>query len=69
VNTRITTAILLILCTVAAALADTKVVLPHSQRFAETGRDFLRETTIPGDFKTLEGVVWGLLALSTECPE
>ena len=50
------------------ALADTKIVLPHSQRFAETGRDFLLETTIPGDFNTLEGVVWGLLTLSSQCP-
>ncbi|HWV45949.1 MAG TPA: hypothetical protein VN039_08025 [Nitrospira sp.] len=50
------------------SLADTKVVLPHSQRFADTGRDFLLQTTIPGDFKTLEGVVWGLLALSSQCP-
>jgi hypothetical protein len=67
-NTRIATAIVLATCPFAGALADTKVVLPHSQRFAETGRDFLVETTIPGDFKTLEGVVWGLLALSSQCP-
>lgn len=67
-NARIAAAILLVICPVATALADTKVVLPHSQRFAESGRDFLLETTIPGDFKTLEGVVWGLLTLSSQCP-
>lgn len=67
-NARIAAAILLAICPVATALADTKVVLPHSQRFAESGRDFLLETTIPGDFKTLEGVVWGLLTLSSQCP-
>ena len=67
-NTSIATAILIIICPVATALADTKVILPHSQRFAESGKDFLLETTIPGDFKTLEGVVWGLLALSSQCP-
>lgn len=67
-NTRTATAILIIICPVATALADTKVILPHSQRFAESGKDFLLETTIPGDFKTLEGVVWGLLALSSQCP-
>ena len=67
-NARIATAIFLVTCPFAAALADTKVVLPHSQRFADTGRDFLLETTIPGDFKTLEGVVWGLLTLSSQCP-
>ena len=67
-NIRTVTAILIVICPVATALADTKVILPHSQRFAETGRDFLLETTIPGDFKTLEGVVWGLLTLSSQCP-
>ena len=67
-NARIATAILIVICPVAAALADTKVILPHSQRFAESGKDFLLETTIPGDFKTLEGVVWGLLTLSSQCP-
>src|SRR6516165_1761839 len=68
-DTRIATAILLATWTSAAALADTKVVLPHAERFAETGRDFLLETTIPGDFKTLEGIVWGLLTLSSQCPD
>jgi hypothetical protein len=68
-NTRIATAILLAACPFTTALADTKVILPHSQRFADTGRDFLLETTIPGDFKTLEGIVWGLLTLSSQCPD
>jgi hypothetical protein len=60
-NARIATVILLATCPFATALADTKVVLPDSQRFADTGSDFLLETTIPGDFKTLECIVWGLL--------
>jgi hypothetical protein len=68
-NARIATAMLLAACLFTTALADTKVVLPHAQRFAETGRDFLLETTIPGDFKTLEGIVWGLLTLSSQCPD
>jgi hypothetical protein len=67
-NARIATAILLVAYPLATALADTKVVLPHYQRFADAGRDFLLETTIPGDFKTLEGIVWGLLTLSSQCP-
>ena len=67
-NARIATVILLVTCPFVTALADTKVVLPHSQRLADTGRDFLLETTIPDDFKTLEGVVWGLLTLSSQCP-
>ena len=53
----IATAILLAACPFAAVLADTKIVLPDSQRFADARKDFLIETTIPGDFKTLEGVV------------
>ena len=68
-NAQIATAILLATCPFATALADTKVVLPDSRRFADTGRDFLVETTIPGDFKTLEGVVWGLLTLTPQCPD
>src|SRR5258707_3807488 len=68
-NARIATVILLVSCPFATALADTKVVLPRAQRFADTGRDFLLETTIPGDFKTLEGIVWGLLTLSSQCPD
>ncbi|CEF49403.1 unnamed protein product [uncultured bacterium] len=68
-NAHIATVIMLAIAPVAAALANTKVVLPHYQRFAETGRDFLLETTIPGNFKTLEGIVWGLLTLSSQCPD
>jgi len=62
-------AILLAVSPSVTARADTNVVLPHSQRFVGTGRDFFLETTIPGDFKTLEGVVWGLLTLSSQCPD
>ncbi len=68
-HTRIAKAILLVICPFTTALADTKVVLPDSQQFADTGRDFLLETTIPGEFKTLEGIVWGLLTLSPQCPD
>ena len=67
-NTRIAAAILIVICPAITSLADGKVILPHSQRFADTGRDFLLQTTIPGDFKTLEGIVWGLLTLSSQCP-
>ena len=68
-NLRMLTAILIAACPLVTALADTKVVLPDSQRFTDTGRDFLLETTIPGDFKTLEGIVWALLTLSSQCPD
>ena len=50
-NTCIATAILLAACPFTTLMADTTVVLPHSQRFADTGRDFLLETTIPGRFQ------------------
>jgi len=68
-NARIVTAILLATCPFVTAFADTKVVLPDYERFAEPATKFLLETTIPGDFKTLEGIVWGLLALSSQCPD
>jgi hypothetical protein len=68
-HARITIAILIVVCSAATAIPDTKVVLPHSQRFAESGSDFLLETTIPGDFNTLEGIMWGLLTLSSQCPD
>jgi hypothetical protein len=68
-NARIATAILLATCPVVTALTNTKVILPDSHRFADARKDFLVETTIPGDFKTLEGIVWGLLTLSSQCPD
>jgi len=68
-NNGITVAIFLAVSPFVTALADTNVVLPHSQRFADIGRDFPLETTIPGDFKTLEGIAWGLLTLSSQCPD
>jgi len=67
-NARIAMAMLLATCPLVSTLADTKVILPHYQRFADADKDFLLQTTIPGDFKTLEGVVWGLLTLSSQCP-
>jgi hypothetical protein len=67
-RSRLATAVFLAMLPFATALGDTKVVLPDSQRFADSGRDFLLETTIPGDFTTLEGVVWALLTLSPQCP-
>jgi hypothetical protein len=68
-NARIATAMLLATWPFVTALADTKVVLPHARRFADTGRDFLLETTIPGDFKTLEGIVWGVAYIVIPVPE
>jgi hypothetical protein len=66
-NTRIAPGYIIVICPLTTAVADTKVILPHSQHFAETGINFLLEKTIPG-FKTLEGVVWELFTLSSQCP-
>jgi len=66
---RIITTILLVTGSFVTVLADTKIVLPDSQRFADARSDFLVETTIPGDFNTLEGIVWGLLILSSRCQD
>lgn len=51
----------------SSAVADTPVVLPDNQKFAELGgRDFLVGSSIPGDFKTPEGVVAAVLFLGDQ---
>lgn len=48
----------------SVALADMPVVFPDNKKFAEgDGRDFLVVSSIPGDFKTPEGVVGAMLWL------
>jgi hypothetical protein len=51
---------------VATAHADTPVVLPDHELFAKDAKEFLIESTIPGDFKTPEGVVAALLTLGDQ---
>lgn len=58
--------IFLPLLLVAISRADTKVVLPDAERFAANLKEFLVTTTIPGDFKTPEGIVWALLVLGEQ---
>src|ERR1700704_738923 len=58
----------LLILTVAAR-ADTKIVLPDTQRFADGRKDFFVETTIPGDFKSLDAIVLALLTLSPQNPK
>lgn len=48
------------------AFADTKVLLPHGEKFAKAGRDFMVQSTIPGDFKTPEGITAALLVLADQ---
>jgi hypothetical protein len=50
----------------ASAWADTPVVLPDPEIYAKTSKGFLVETTIPGTFKTPEGVVAALLTLGDQ---
>lgn len=45
---------------------DTAVVLPSEQRFVDNEKEIHVETTVPGDFETLEGVLWALLTLSDQ---
>ena len=50
-----------------SAFADTVVVFPDSKKFAELGGcDFLVASTIPGDFKSPEGIVAGMLFLGDQ---
>lgn len=50
----------------ASALADVPVILPDPERFAKGSKDFLVETSIPGTFKSPEGVVGALLTLGDQ---
>jgi hypothetical protein len=59
----------LLLLTAVTARADTKVILPDSQRYADAGKDFLVETRVPGDFQSLDGIVFALLTLSPLNPK
>lgn len=52
---------ILALAAPAFVIADTKVVLPDEALFAENAEKFLITTTIPGDFKTPEGITLALL--------
>ena len=49
------------------AMADMPVVFPDYKKFAELGgRDFLIPSTIPGNFKTPEGVAAAMLMLGDQ---
>jgi hypothetical protein len=50
----------------ASALADMPVVFPDRERLTDRGDFFFVESTIPGDFKTPEGVVMAMLALGDQ---
>jgi|SRR5438045_3367246 len=56
----------LIVAVAAPACADTRIMLPDFKRFADGEKKFIVETTMPGDFKSLDAVVFALLTLSPQ---
>jgi hypothetical protein len=57
-----------IVVTAVPVCADTRIMLPDPQRFADGARNFFVETTMPGDFKSLDAIVLALLTLSPQAP-
>jgi hypothetical protein len=53
----------------SSALADTKVMLPDGERFANNEKEFLVKTTIPGTFTTPEGITAALLTLADQAAD
>lgn len=48
--------------------ADTKIMLPDSKKFADGEKNFFVQTTMPGDFQSLDSIVLALLTLSPQAP-
>jgi hypothetical protein len=59
---------LLIAATAAPVCADTRIMLPSPERFNGGEKNFFLETTMPGDFKSLDTIVLALLTLSPQAP-
>lgn len=57
-----------IVVTVVPVCADTKIMLPDPKRFADGEKKFFVQTTMPGDFKSLDAIVLALLTLSPQAP-
>ena len=53
----------------SSAMADTRVVLPDNERFAQDDKNFLVKTTIPGNFTTPEGIMAALLTLADQAAD
>src|SRR3954466_13166191 len=54
----------LIVAVAAPACADTRIMLPDFKRFADGEKKFIVETTMPGDFKSLDTIMLAFLTLS-----
>ena len=48
--------------------ADTKIMLPDMKKFGDNEKNFFVQTTMPGDFKSLDAVVLALMTLSPQAP-
>ena len=56
----------LALATATPLRADTRIMLPDFKRVADGEKKFLVETTMPGDFKSLDAVMLAFLTLSPQ---
>jgi len=57
---------LLFVVTATSVCADTKIVLPDFKRIADGEKEVFVETTMPGDFKSLDAIVLAFLTLSPQ---
>jgi hypothetical protein len=53
----------------ATVRADTKIILPDFKRVADGEKDYLKETTMPGDFKSLDAIFLAFLTLSPQAAD
>ena len=57
-----------IVVTAVPVCADTKIMLPDPKKFADNEKNIFVQTTMPGDFKSLDAVVLALMTLSPQAP-
>lgn len=57
---------LFIIVTAVPVWADTKIMLPDPKKFADNEKNIFVQTTMPGDFKSLDAVVLALMTLSPQ---
>jgi len=56
----------LIAITAGPVWADTRIMLPDWKKFGDGEKNFIVQTTMPGDFKSLDAVVLALMTLSPQ---
>lgn len=59
---------ILVAATAMPVGADTKIMLPDPKKFADGEKKFFVQTTMPGEFKSLDAVVLALMTLSPQAP-